>query len=72
MMGLFQEPAPKLSDLRGSEEAPDIPNRILYYLGVVLTDPQVFELVSSLRVGVLLNVQVDIVIVIVIDIDVEL
>ena len=49
-MALFQEPPPDLETLERSEEAPDIPNRILYYLGVLLTDPQVIELVLTMRV----------------------
>ena len=44
-------PAHDIHKLKGNEEAPDIPTRILYYLGVVLTDPQIFEIVECLRVG---------------------
>ena len=51
MMGLFFMPAHDIHKLKGNEEAPDIPTRILYYLGVVLTDPQIFEIVECLRVG---------------------
>lgn len=50
-MGLFQEPPPDLHNINSSEEAPDIPNRILYYVGVVMTDPQVAELILTMRVG---------------------
>ena len=54
MMGLFFMPAHDIHKLKGNEEAPDIPTRILYYLGVVLTDPQIFEIVECLRVGFVL------------------
>ena len=36
--------------IQGTDDAPDIPEKILYYLGVVLTDPQVFEIIDTLRV----------------------
>lgn len=49
-MALFQEPPPDLHNINSSEEAPTIPNRILYYVAVLMTDPQVAELILTMRV----------------------
>lgn len=49
-MALFQEPPPDIHHIDGREEAPNIDNRYLYYLGVILTDPQVIEMVDLMRV----------------------
>ena len=49
-MALFQEPPPDIHKIDAREEAPEIDNRILYYLAVVLTDPQVMEMVDLMRV----------------------
>lgn len=50
-MALFQEPPPDIHKIDAREEAPEIDNRILYYLAVVLTDPQVIEMVDLMRVS---------------------
>ena len=52
MMCLFQEPPPDINNVQGTDDAPDIPEKILYYLGVVLTDPQVFDIIDTMRVSV--------------------
>lgn len=49
-MGIFQEPAPDLDHINDQEEAPDIPNRVLYYLAVVMSDPQMSRLIQTMHV----------------------
>ena len=49
-MGIFQEPPPDLDHINDQEEAPDIPNRVLYYLAVVMSDPQMSQLIVTLHV----------------------
>lgn len=50
-MGIFQEPPPELDRINDQEEAPDIPNRVLYYLAVVMSDPQIGQLIQTMHVG---------------------
>ena len=49
-MGIFQEPPPDLDHINDQEDAPDIPNRVLYYLAVVMSDPQMSQLIVTLHV----------------------
>lgn len=49
-MGIFQEPGPDLDHINDQEEAPDIPNRVLYYLAVVMSDPQMSRLIQTMHV----------------------
>ena len=49
-MSLFQKPTPRIEDIYDREEAPHIPNRILYYFAVVMSDPQMCLIIKELQV----------------------